>query len=565
MACPLVVEVLLVVAPVVLLLQPSCSLGMASRDTEPIVSTTLGLIQGGTMKSFSNKTIYAFRGIPYAQPPLDELRFMPPQPIHAWGNATLKATSDSLICPQTGIKLLMSEDCLKLNVYTKNVTGSLPVIVYIHGGANVLGSGHSQYEAGPEYLLEHDLVMVAFNYRLGALGFLGGSNNAYLDQIMALEWVQSHIARFGGDPGRVTLLGLSAGAMAVSLHLASPLSSGLFHGAILMSGSATNHFSIHNEFWTRILARALGCPMYDSYDMTECLRNVSWQSIIDVCSDWEQYKFINMKWNYEIDRYFLLKHPSTLIDGGTFNRVPLMVSYTANELDFTTLGHLEKELLLHDIISHFHDWAPELFLFDYNVGKSRRLKNFYLGRDVDELNATNIERFGQIFSDGIIGHGVHRLVQLARRHTKVYYSRMDYIGQRSVSAPMTENHLPSGVGHADDWQYVMPSLWYGSILSPGDRDLFMMERLTGWMAHFAHTGEPLQNSSIYWPPCTATQMQMLYNDNVTKLGPPDFVDRYRVWDELFPTPHSNGAARRQLQLAFVVAVALLPGLFSKLM
>lgn len=337
MTCPLVVVVV-----VVLLLQFTFCLGIAPRDDELIVRTTLGPIQGSTMKSFRNQTIYAFRGIPYAQPPVGELRFLPPRPIQAWGDTTLKATSDSLICPQTGVKLLMSEDCLKLNVFTKTLNDSLSVIVYIHGGANVLGSGHSKYEAGPEYLLDHDVVMVAFNYRLGALGFLGGSNNAYLDQVMALEWVQSHISHFGGDPDRVTILGLSAGAMAVSLHLASPLSTGLFHGAILMSGSATNHYSIHNQFWTRILARQLSCPMYDEFDMIECLRKVSWQRIVDVCSDWEQYKFVNMKWNYEVDGYFLPMHPSALIASGRFNRVPLMVSYTANELDFTTIGRRDK-------------------------------------------------------------------------------------------------------------------------------------------------------------------------------------------------------------------------------
>ncbi|XP_030561928.1 esterase E4 [Drosophila novamexicana] len=557
----------LVVLLVVVLLPGFC-LAEEPRDGDPLVSTSLGLIQGTFMSSFSNKTIYAFRGVPYAQPPVGDLRFLPPRPALAWGPAIFNATSDSLICPQTGITLFMSEDCLKLNVFTKNLTASLPVIVYIHGGANVMGSGHSQYEAGPQYLLEHDVVMVAFNYRLGALGFLSGSNNAYLDQVMALEWVQSHISRFGGNPKRVTLLGLSAGAMAVSLHLASPLSTGLFHGAILMSGSATNHFSIHNKFWTRLLARQLACPMYDSFDLTECLRNVTWQRIVEVCSDWEQYKFVNMKWNYEIDGYFMPQHPSALIGRGRFNRVPLLVSFTSNEMDYTTLGKLENDLLLHDIITNFNEYAPELFLYEYDAKKSRRIKNFYLGFDTNELNASNIEHLGQIFSDGIIGHGVYRLVELAREYTEVYYTRMDYIGKRSLSAPLTAEGLPKGVGHADDWQYVMPGLWYGSLMSQDHKDIFMMERLTGWITHFATTGQPMSISSQFWPPCSDTQMLLLYNNNDTRLGPPAFVDRYDVWDQLFPDTHANGAAQCQLQLVSVVVVAVgvvLSGLLCKLM
>ncbi|XP_030376734.1 esterase E4 isoform X2 [Scaptodrosophila lebanonensis] len=295
------------------------------------------------MTTFRDKTIYAFRGIPYAQPPVEELRFMPPEPVQPWGDdVVLKATSDSLVCPQTGLTIFMSEDCLKINVFTKSFDTLLPVIVYIHGGANVLGSGHSIYEAGPQYLLDQDVVFVAFNYRLGALGFLSTGaatdfkgNYGFLDQQMALGWVQSHISTFGGDSQKVTILGMSAGSMAVSLHLTSPLSEGLFHRAILMSGSATNHFDIDNIFWTRKLAREVGCPMYDPTDVVGCLRNISWKRIVEVCSTWEPYQFINMKWNYEIDGRFLPTYPTDIIASGAFNRVPLLVSFAANELDYT--------------------------------------------------------------------------------------------------------------------------------------------------------------------------------------------------------------------------------------
>lgn len=329
------------VLPLLLLLVVQLVQGTAASQAEeeaPLVSTSLGQIQGTLMQSFLGRTIYAFRGIPYAEPPVGNLRFEQPKAVKPWGKQVLLALEDSLICPQRGLTQLMSEDCLKLNIFSHNLTSKSPVMVYIHGGANVLGSGHSEYEAGPEYLLDHDIVLVAINYRLGALGFLSGGNYGYLDQVMALEWVNSHISHFGGDPDLVTLLGMSAGSMAVSLHLASPLSAGLFHRAILMSGSATNHFSIHNMFWTRLLARQVGCPMYDSFDMTECLRKVSWQRIVEVCANWEQYKFVNMKWNYEIDGYFMPRHPTTLIDRGEFNRVPLLVTFTENELDYSTLG-----------------------------------------------------------------------------------------------------------------------------------------------------------------------------------------------------------------------------------
>ncbi|XP_041674974.1 esterase E4 [Drosophila eugracilis] len=538
---------------------------------DPVVQLSLGKIQGGTMQSFKGKTIYAFRGIRYAQPPVGQLRFANPLPETSWGDEVLKATSDSLVCPQPGITLFMSEDCLKLNVFTKNFDASnlLPVIVYIHGGANVLGSGHSVYEAGPQYLLDYDVVFVAFNYRLGALGFLSTNssetkgNFGFLDQVMALEWIREHISHFGGDPELVTILGMSAGSMAVSLHLASPLSTGLFHRAILMSGSATNHFHIDNLFWTRKLARELGCPMYNPNDVVECLRNETWARIVEVCKAWETYQFVNMKWNYEIDGNFLPGHPTELIEKGNFNKVPLLISFTANELDYTANVHLGNEHLLHDLGLNFVDYAPELFLYSQNTVIGQCLKDFYLG-NISEISSENVEEFGRIFSDGIIGHGVHRLVQLARHFTPVYYMRTDYVGDRSISAPVNEENKALGVGHADDLQYVMPGLWYGTMMAEDHLDIFMVERLTSWFTHFAKTGTPLNTTDI-WPPCNSSDLKMLYNGVVTQVGSPGFTDRYAVWDELFPTPARSGGAPWKLSFAIAVATGVASRLSGKLM
>ncbi|XP_043645353.1 juvenile hormone esterase [Drosophila teissieri] len=523
----------------------------------PVVELSLGKVQGATMQSFRNRTFYAFRGIRYAQSPVGQLRFANPLPETSWGDEVLQATTDSLVCPQPGEVSYMSEDCLKINVYTKNFEEKLPVMVYIHGGANVLGSGHSSYEAGPQYLLDQDVVFVAFNYRLGALGFLSTNssetkgNFGYLDQVMALEWVRDHISLFGGDPEMVTIFGMSAGSMAVSLHLASPLSAGLFHRAILMSGSATNHFDIDNLHWTRRLARELGCPMYDPTDVVACLRNESWARMVEVSKAWETYQLITMRWNYEIDGHFLPSHPTELIAEGNFNKVPLLISYTANEFDYNAYVHLGNQHLLHDMASNFVDYAPELFLYRQDTDIGEQLKNFYLGGNATEINAENIEDFGRIFSDAYIGHGVHRLVQLARPFTPVYYMRTDYVGDRSLTAPLNEDNKPVGVAHADDLQYVMPGYWYGTVMAENDTDVFMMERMTSWFSHFAKTGTPL-NSTDMWPPCNLTHLKMLYNGVETQVGAPGYSDRYVVWDELFPTAARSGGAA--WKLSFVVAI-----------
>lgn len=316
-------------------------------DDSLTVETALGNIKGSMLCSQFGADIYAFRGIPYAQPPIGKLRFAAPQPVAAWAD-TLDATQDSLICPQRGVLTLMSEDCLKLNVYTTKLTGNMPVMVYIHGGGNIIGSGHSEYEAGPQYLLDHDVVMVTFNYRLGAFGFLSTAtedapgNFGYLDQVLVLKWVQQHIAKFGGNPDLITIYGLSAGSMAVTLHMASPLSKGLFHRAIAMSGSATNLYSIDNPSWTRKLAHETGCPMYNPQDMLNCLRGLSWSTIVNICDGWETYQFTNMKWNYQIDGHFLEAHPTDVFSSGNFNKVPLIAGITKDELDYMVYRKYQK-------------------------------------------------------------------------------------------------------------------------------------------------------------------------------------------------------------------------------
>lgn len=326
-------------ATLLLLLFVASTLQQSTRR-DPLVETDLGSIRGSVLKTINGRDIFAYRGIRYAQQPIGVRRFAAPVPAEAW-NDTLDATEDSPICPQPGVSVPMSEDCLKLNVYTSSeIVQGWPVLVYIHGGSNKIGSGHSAYEAGPQYLLDAQVILVTFNYRLGALGFLSTrsteapGNFGYLDQVLALKWVQAHIRNFGGNPKRVTIFGMSAGAMAVTLHMASPLSANLFHRAIAMSGSATNEFVIDNPHWTRKLAEELSCPKYSTKDLLDCLRAVHWEKIIQVCATWEYYGFINMKWNYEIDGKFLLEHPTETFRHNRTNNVPLMTGITKNELDF---------------------------------------------------------------------------------------------------------------------------------------------------------------------------------------------------------------------------------------
>nr|WP_042193876.1 carboxylesterase/lipase family protein [Kibdelosporangium sp. MJ126-NF4]CEL20923.1 putative carboxylesterase [Kibdelosporangium sp. MJ126-NF4]CTQ95563.1 putative carboxylesterase [Kibdelosporangium sp. MJ126-NF4] len=206
-------------------------------------------ISHGALRGAVAGGVFAYKGIPYAAPPVGPNRFLPPQPVVPW-TGTRDATRfgptapkaryapplDALI-PDADIP---GEDYLNLNVYTPDPGGRLPVMVWIHGGAFLNGSG-SSYD-GTAFARD-GVVCVTVNYRLGADGFLcfpGNANRGLLDQVAALEWVRDNIAAFGGDPSQVTVFGQSAGAMSVGMLLGMPKAAGLFHRAILQSG-ATRH------------------------------------------------------------------------------------------------------------------------------------------------------------------------------------------------------------------------------------------------------------------------------------------------------------------------------------
>eukprot|EP00012_Vannella_robusta_P001819 CAMPEP_0206190188 /NCGR_PEP_ID=MMETSP0166-20121206/4606_1 /ASSEMBLY_ACC=CAM_ASM_000260 /TAXON_ID=95228 /ORGANISM="Vannella robusta, Strain DIVA3 518/3/11/1/6" /LENGTH=550 /DNA_ID=CAMNT_0053606229 /DNA_START=517 /DNA_END=2166 /DNA_ORIENTATION=- len=251
----------------------------AENAQEVSVATSLGTVVG--LQEYGYRV---FKGIPFAQPPVDDLRWASPQPAQAW-SGDLNATEFSAACPQMQksvngtpfITTSMSEDCLYLNIWTpptnKLENGKkVPVMVCdgLFWGDFLVNS-------------TSDTIIVTTNYRLGALGFFATpelkGNYGFEDQQMALHWVQDHISAFGGDPTRVTIFGQSAGAMSVTLHTISPSSSGLFSRAIAESNPAGINYRTPEESYpySEKVSGLLGCDYTD----TDCLRSQSWQDIVD--------------------------------------------------------------------------------------------------------------------------------------------------------------------------------------------------------------------------------------------------------------------------------------------
>jgi para-nitrobenzyl esterase len=299
-------------------------------------------IDGGSVRGVVVGTGYAFRGLPYAAPPVGKFRWRPPREPADW-QGVRDATQFAPSCPQPAVTAgTQSEDCLYLNVSTP-VLGSgrgrgLPVLVWIHGGGFVTGAGRD-YDAAK--LASDGVVAVTINYRLGALGFLahpalashpGGPSGNYglMDQQAALRWVKDNIGRFGGNPSNVTIAGESAGGLAVLAHLVSPGSRGLFQRAIVQSGSfgLSRRSLAEGEAFGEGFASRAGCPSQTA----ACLRSRSLDSLLN--SGWPS----QAPESAIVDGKVITESFDTALNHGRFARVPILNGTNHDEEAIFVLG-----------------------------------------------------------------------------------------------------------------------------------------------------------------------------------------------------------------------------------
>jgi para-nitrobenzyl esterase len=334
--------------------------GQASVGAESAVvrvTLTSGTLAGIRSSAIGDEA--AFLGVPFAAAPIAERRWKPPQPVSPW-TGTRNATQFGPACPQLPANWLPSipwnEDCLYLNVWSPGVARTarrLPVIVYFHGGSNT--AGYSQMNPLGPALSRLGVVVVSANYRLGPLGFLAhpaltaesghqsSGNYGLLDQLQALKWVHENIDRFGGDPGRVTALGQSAGAVDICLLMTSPMSVGLFQRAILESGDcqgvlnqelrAGQHFngvSVSAENAGAQLASALGVD--DGPEALQRLRGISADEMLNCWSHNRQIMFGAI-----VDGWIVPEQPAKTFAAGRELLIPVLAGSNADEA--TVFGH----------------------------------------------------------------------------------------------------------------------------------------------------------------------------------------------------------------------------------
>ena len=461
------------------------------------VTTTEGPIQG-----VGNDGYCHFYGIPYAAPPVGELRWKAPQPA--------QTRNDLLVADQYGsncIELITifpnrhskpSEDCLYLNIWRPEKEGDYPVMLFLHGGAWLLGSGSWPIYDGRNFARNHDVVVVTVNYRLGSFGYLyheklanedpNGSSGNYglLDQIAALKWVQQNIDEFGGDKNNVTVFGESAGGGSVCHFMASSLTSGLFHKGIMQSGLCD--FMVNDQTGGAIKGHAfsesMGCS--EAEDELACLRNLPTSRI--------KRAFTSSEFTPHIDGYVLKQSASETIKQGRFNNVPLMAGN--NRAEHRTLtGFIPTFLIPNFLVKSFA--IGNLDEQDYETWKTFYPKEKYRGR--------LFEAYIESWLDSVLVCSTYDALDYASLYqSQVYYSQFDHDQQLLGSL--------IGGGHGLELPFVFNSVDLDPVryIYP-KRATALAETMNAAWSRFAKYGDP-SGENLDWPSYSQRQKWRMHFD-----------------------------------------------------
>lgn len=504
---------------------------------KPIVETASGKLSG-----FDIKHCLAFRGIPFAKPPVGKLRFLPPQPLEPWSGVR-EAAAYGNACPQriSGVEFMdagvpLDEDCLYLNVYTPSAEGRRPVMVWIHGGGFSLGSGSQKgYNTGT-LAAKGDCVLVTINYRVGPLGYvyLGGhggddwgasANVGQLDQIAALKWVRENIACFGGDPDCVTIFGESAGSAAVAALLAMPEASGLFHRAIGESGTA--NFVSRPEIAYHVTdkyLKQLNIPAGESQKLQE----KTWQELIQASQDMmggEELGFGNPMFSFWplVDGKTIPKPPLKAVREGSAKGVPLIFGSNRDEMVFAQVisgkpaekiddARLKQRV---EMMLRANKDKADMMIDVYR--KSRRARN---------MPAENHNLLYAIITDMQMRVPTIRLLEAQGKHESRVFNYLFCWELKALKASIHGLEIPFVFGTAG------PGFSQDRIMSAEGEGVETLSEnmMKAWVA-FARTGDP-SIPGLAWAPYDERRRATMIYDTVSKVVDAPFDAELAAWDDI---------------------------------
>ncbi len=506
------------------------------------VPTAQGPVVGKELEKFR---ACEYKGIPYAAPPVGELRWKPPKPALS-RSGVLDAFEFGCRCISSGsgsgvpryMLPDMSEDCLNLNVWRPDRKGEFPVMVWIHGGSLTVGTAAEPIYWGGMLSAFEDVVVVSLNYRLNYFGFLAhpalseedphGSSGNYglMDQVAALQWVKNNISQFGGDPENVTIFGESAGGWSVCSLLASPLAGGLFHKAVIQSGGCDTVKSLDAGFeHGEEFARDLGCA--DSEDVLSCMRDMEPKEIKKALKKAKKKKddgggfdvksMLEFTWVPHVDGHALADVPVEAIRAGEFNRVPLLVGSNRDEVKLFAIALPGVRLAPKCLVSKF----MESMVGEESV---EELIELYPYKEYRRPADAAIDAMGHM----ALGCKCFQAAEAVSDYEEVYYYRFDY----------DKHLLPHMVGAAHGLE--IPFL-FGNLKKPPANWFLTRSQtkkgreITGIMmrywADFAKTGDPNDADLVEWPAYDKGSRQRMYLDLPAKADKATNVEQCGFWKE----------------------------------
>ena len=493
----------------------------------PVVSTKSGIVQGVTEDEVS-----VFKGIPYAAPPVGEFRWRPPQPVKPW-DGVRDATEFGPNCAQGGwgaapgtIAEGSSEDCLYLNLWTPagaKPKSKLPVMVWIHGGAFVGGSGSSPSNSGNQFT-KQGVILVTINYRLGRLGHFAfpalseehpeepKGSYAFMDQIAALEWVQENIAAFGGDPNNVTIFGQSAGGVSVHSLLSIPAAKGLFHKAISESGggrdgvltgrpinkeNADSLYTVSAETIGINFARKHGIEGTDAAALAK-LRALSVEEIVDGGQETDGQGGPRTYSGPILDGKLVTETAESAYNAGRQARVPLIIGNTSAEIGG---GFVNSSSSKEELFSMFGELEDEA-------------KSAY-DPDGDKEFAEVITKFNTDWAWGEPARMTARAFAAIGEPAYIYH--FGYV------PPSMRDRARYGAGHGAEIPYVFNTLSSRrgtTEATPEDEKLAQM--MNTYWANFAKSGNPNGEGLPVWPLYNTQKEEILdIESDGNPVGKPD--------------------------------------------
>jgi len=507
-----------------------CACCVYSQDVDrPIITVQQGQVQGVTLTNNNNRTYFAFRGIPYAQPPTGSRRFQRPEAADSW-TGVRDASVQGSECVQydgnnpPGPGVYGDEDCLFINVYIPEIPDSSndtkAVMVWIYGGGFQIGSSNETlYGSGK--LMGYDVISVTLNYRLGSLGFISTGddvipgNYGLWDQILALQWVQENIAAFGGDPDRVTIYGESAGGWSTSTLFLSPQANGLFHAVIAESGTMLLQWTYQPKplQYAQSLAESVNCSSDNSSLMLSCLQNKTVEELytaqleFDYAPDNFAFIFIPVL-DSEVGDGVLPDTPMNLINNQLYNKVPYLSGLTEEEgvLFYQTILSegifIDANYLVSDLGKLIQNYT---FLHGDELAQVNQLVYDEYFLTIDKLNNTAIgEGVSQFISDvsfNVPNYQMLTLLPKGEGYPEVYTYVFSYLGEYTVDA------LYGVTTHSDELHYIFDVASYNNGILDEQDNITSQRILTLWTT-FAKTGNPNPTSgdviSVTWEPVNSS-------------------------------------------------------------